>query len=103
MGMSIDDCILALTKERKTALHENKQAFDIAIDVMRKYQQLQAEYENRLKADMVAMLTELQLEIGEIIKEAKLIDKEWANILHYSEKVIQQKINKLKENTDGTV
>lgn len=49
-------------------------------------------------ADMVAMLTEIQLEIEEIVKEAELIDKEWANILHYSEKIIQQKIDALKMN-----
>lgn len=41
MVMTIDDCMLALTKERKTALHENKQAFDMAISIMRKYQQIQ--------------------------------------------------------------
>lgn len=34
MGMTIEDCILALTKERKTALHENKQAFDMAIKAL---------------------------------------------------------------------
>ena len=54
-------------------------------------------YEARLKADMIAMLTELQLEIEETVKEEEPIDKKWANGLHYSEKIIQQKINSLKE------
>ena len=56
MGMSIEEARTALGKERKYALHENKQAFDIAIDTMRKYQQLQADYESRLKADKIAIL-----------------------------------------------
>lgn len=56
------------------------------------------QYEARLKADMVAMLTELQTEVEKIVKEEELIDKKWANGLHYSEKIIQQKIDKLKEN-----
>lgn len=38
MEMSIDEARTALGKERKYALHENKQAFDIAIDTMRKYE-----------------------------------------------------------------
>ena len=49
MGMTIEEAQTALGKERKYALHENKQAFDIAIDTMRKYQQLQADYEARFK------------------------------------------------------
>jgi hypothetical protein len=56
-----------------------------------------ADYEARLKADMVAMLTDIQLEIEEIVKEEELIDKNWANGLHYSEKIIQQKIDALRE------
>ena len=55
------------------------------------------QYEARLKADMVAMLTEIQLEIEEIVKEEGPNDKMWAIGLHYSEKIIQQKINSLKE------
>ena len=55
------------------------------------------QYENRLKADIVAMLTDIQLEIEETVKEEELIDKTWANGLHYSEKIIQQKIDALKE------
>lgn len=50
------------------------------------------------KEEVIAMLTELKLEIEEIVKEEELIDKMWATGLHYSEKIIQQKINFLKEN-----
>ena len=41
MGMSIDEVRTALGKERKYSLHENKQAFDIAMNVLRKYQQIE--------------------------------------------------------------
>ena len=59
---------------------------------------LKADYENRLKADMVAMLTELQLEIEEI-------EKPLCHSATYAkgcvdrgriEGLIQQKINALK-------
>lgn len=40
MGMSIEEARTALGKERKYALHENKQAFDIAMNTMRKYQKI---------------------------------------------------------------
>lgn len=57
------------------------------------------QYEARLKADMVVMLKELQLKIEKTVKEeGSLIDKRWANGLHFSEKIIQQKINSFKEN-----
>lgn len=64
------------------------------------YDSFKKEYENRLKADMVAMLTELQAEIEEIEKPlchsatyAKgCVDK------GRIEGLIQEKIDKLKEN-----
>ena len=54
-------------------------------------------YENRLKADLVAILTEIQLEIDE--KATELCDDGWW--LTYND-LIQQKINSLKENNDGS-
>ena len=66
-----------------------------------------SDYENRLKADLVAMLTEIQLEIGELDSRAgysrdgmptfstDYIRKKRVNEL------IQQKINTLKETKDG--
>lgn len=41
-----------------------------AIDTMRKYQKIQADYNARLKADLVAILTEIQLEIEEQVLES---------------------------------
>jgi DNA-binding response OmpR family regulator len=61
-------------------------------------EKMQIEYTKRvIRQAKIEVLTELQKEIEEIVKEEELIDKKWANGLHYSEKVIQQKIDKLKE------
>jgi hypothetical protein len=69
---------------------------------------LKADYENRLKADLVAMLTEMQLEIEE--------EKQDTKHLHYDDleraesynvgidnciDTIQQKINSLKSESEG--
>lgn len=120
MGMTIDDCIkMLIAKEkcmkRETSgidtdcnLHncndcslcyeqgtigEQKMALLFAVDAMRQYQQLQADYENRLKADMVAMLTEIQLEIEEFMGT---ISPNYDEAAQDISKVIQQKINSLK-------
>ena len=56
-----------------------------------------ADYENRLKADMVAMLTEMQLEMESLRfgqPPRKYVVDECLDI-------IQQKINSLKGDTDG--
>ena len=73
------------------------------IEWLRKYQQLRADYENRLKDDMVAMLIELKNEF---------IDKSW-NIDMYDDdldfeccylndidEIIQQKIDKCKAESE---
>ena len=65
-----------------------------------------ADYENRLKADMVAMLKELQLEIEEIKPLEPIDDEDWqCGCFHGLElmqdkclRLIQEKINNLKEN-----
>ena len=64
-----------------------------------------ADYENRLKADLKAILVELQLEIEEksIIDYDEDLYDGGECVISISEinEIIQQKINKLKENTDG--
>lgn len=70
MGMTIDESVEWLVSRKEhyemdDNCQELAQALDTAIDTMRKYQQLQADYEARLKADMVSMLTAIQLEIRE--------------------------------------
>ena len=42
------------------------ESLQVAIDTMSKYQQLQVEYETRLKADMIAMLEELKEQLREM-------------------------------------
>lgn len=62
-SFNCDNC--SLCYEQGT-MGEQKEALKFAVDTMRKYQQLQADYEARLKADLKAILVELQLEIHEL-------------------------------------
>lgn len=71
---------------------EQKETLKYAIETMRKYQQLQADYENRLKADLKAILVELQLEI----EESENCGKAFHLGLQMASKIIQQKINALR-------
>jgi hypothetical protein len=113
MGMSIDTPFIAhseLTDEiyvidKKAKYCVTDQVMKAVVDTNRAIPK--ADYENRLKADLVAMLTELKNE---------LIDKSW-NIDMYDDnldfeccylndiyEIIQQKINELKsesEDKDG--
>ena len=94
--MTIDKAIPKLQFVRN-ALNDDMEiakAYDMAIDTMRKYQQLQADYETRLKADMVAMLEEFDLRLSEY-EDADLIRVE------YVRQDIQEKINALKGDEDG--
>lgn len=63
------------------------------------YKDAKADYETRLKADVVAMLTELQLEI----EESGNCGRAFHLGLQMASKIIQKKINKLKENQDGAI
>ena len=67
------------------------------------YRLMQADYENRLKADMVAMLTELQLEIEEIEKPLchSATNAKGCVDRGRIEGLIQQKIKTLEEKEDG--
>lgn len=91
MGMTIDElkCIIGEYKLRipPTVYYELLADLEDAEFIPK------ADYENRLKADLVAMLTEIQLEIEELWDN----DPSYIEGVHDSEMVIQQKINKLKE------
>ena len=116
MKIDIDESIKELSKWRKDLNYDNgdycygddttKRSLDVAIDTMRKYQQLQTDYENRLKADMVAMLTEIQLEMEEntVRWYVGRVDGKSDDVvlMETINDIIQQKINTLKENEDGT-
>ena len=69
------------------------EALQTAKDTMRKYQKMQADYENRLKADLVAMLEELDLQID----ESAAYNLEVAKV----QQLIREKINVLKAESKG--
>ena len=103
MGMTIDGQIKALEylkkcgifpfSDTRTGIVFNEEYIDGAIDTMRKYQMMQADYETRLKADLVAMLTEIQLEIEEMDSGCG-----WEGYRPTAQVIglIQQKINELE-------
>ena len=62
-----------------------------------------ADYENRLKADMIAMLKDLRLEIEKIFDNRPLPCSHYQRTLFYGEvdDLILDKINALKEASDA--
>jgi hypothetical protein len=79
MGMTIDEARIALGKERKYALHENKQAFDIAIDTMRKYQKIEEAY----KKYQNNMVTNIYAD-GKFIKALKEVLEDGSENNHHA-------------------
>jgi len=63
------------------------------------YRLMQADYENRLKADMVAMLTEIQLEIEGLEVPLLYLAEDYEGGVLDCKKIIQQKINALEGKT----
>ena len=72
MEMSIDEARTALGKERKYALHENKQAFDMAISIMRKYQQIQEIVNHWNNTGGSAEESDILDYIEEVLKDGKI-------------------------------
>ena len=107
MGMTIDDMYDWLYRLKSELVvymprewHEPmRNSIQSAIVFSRKYQMMQADYENRLKADMVAILTEIQLEIEEMDSGCG-----WEGYRPTAQVIglIQQKINELKGEHDPT-
>lgn len=79
--------------------------WEAAQDIICKYQQLQSDYETRLKADMVAMLTDIQLEIEEQCKIPNNCASayDWNNGVYACYKAVQQKIDAVKGKEDGKI
>jgi hypothetical protein len=94
MGMTIDEAIGIITAKGNYSytVIENK-AKDVLVDTARKYQMMQAEYENRLKADLKAMLVELQMEIREHDPGCGWEGYADKNVIDC---IIQERINSLK-------
>lgn len=81
------------------------EALDYAISSLKtdlKYDLMYEGEEVYTKDEVIAMLTELQLEIEECIEDTENYSDYNAG-LRQGICAIQQKINKLKENTDGTI
>ena len=82
------------------------EALQIAKDTLRKHQMMQSDYENRLKADMAAMLDEIQLQAEENIENIYEKDEDdllqlaqhnaFADCFEQYNDLIQEKINALK-------
>jgi hypothetical protein len=94
-----------ITKAWTTAVQQASILEQIKVNAQAEaYDSFKKEYENRLKADLVAILTELQLEI----EEKSIIDYEedlydgGECVISISEinEIIQEKINALKEKED---
>ena len=98
-----NDCYLCYAQG---TMGEQRETLLFAVDAMRKYQLMQADYETRLKADMVAMLTEIHIEMlldikHEIQETEKTVDSNiaaywWKEGIRDSVNVIQSRINILK-------
>lgn len=102
MGMTIEDIILELEEAKNYPI--SNEAVNYALDTIHKYLLMQSDYENRLKADLIAILTEIQLEIEEIKPLEPTDWEDWQlGCFHGLElmqdkclRIIQQKINALK-------
>ena len=68
------------------------------IQLTKERQMLECDYNARLKADMAAMLTEIQLEI----EESENCGKAFHLGLQMASNIIQQKIDAIKEQKDET-
>ena len=82
---------------------EVKNIKDQLADVSAKYRMMQADYNARLKADMVAMLEEISLKFDEqyYINRHELHDDFLNRGLEQGQDIIQQKIDKLRGNENG--
>lgn len=108
MGMSIEDIEQWARQNNYTIIAD--EWWEAAQDTINKYHQLQADYETRLKADMVAMLENLKADIEAKTNYYEQAYKEPSNLIHETamcgrmfgcgecEELIQQKINAFKEN-----
>lgn len=115
MGMTIDETISDLTElkicgvvpfTKGTISGGNYKVItgdclDEAIETMRKYQMMQADYEARLKADLVAMLEDLRLDCQEA-ELAGVLDNKELIFADEVDDIIQQRINSLKAESEDT-
>ena len=104
MGMSIEDIVQGLKETYMICCsvfaYDRKKYIDGAIDRLNKYQMMQADYETRLKADIVAMLTEILLEAEEntVRWYVGRVDGKSDDVvlMETLQEIIQERIDKLK-------
>ena len=103
MAMTIDEAIKRYKNNAEyERTHGNLQGcleFRQLAKWLEQYQLIQADYNARLKADMVAMLTEIQLEIEDLYPEHQCTGEltGFADAIETITPIIQQKIDKLRE------
>ena len=99
MGRLIDEYEAIKTQQECVS-----KTIDTLWKMAQKYQQLQADYENRLKADLKAILVELQLEIEECVDGAEgspQFEHGVTTARVQVVEIIQQKINELEGEVRG--
>lgn len=106
MGMTIEQAQAML----KSYLHGStgytgslRDAIDTVLPIVEKYQLMQADYETRFRADMVAILTDIQMEIDEQWEITWKSDYKggYKDGCVKANDIIQQKINVLRAGTEG--
>ena len=100
MELTRKQVIQRLVMMKSYAIGENYEALDYAISSLKTDEAYQIMYEGGeifTKADLVAMLTEIQLEI----EESENCGKAFHLGLQMASNIIQQKINELKGDQEG--
>ena len=100
MGMMTHDEIIKwLGYHKQGEIGKAAESIDLAIYTIEQYRKLQAEYNARLKADMVAMLTDLYLSMLELDMDDATYNSHFRQgfrtAKNMSTEVIQEKINAL--------
>ena len=96
--------VIPKAEVRKLLRDNAEKVSDSILDIVKEEYISKADYEKRLKTDLVAMLTEIQLEIEEESWTTEWLDGSDDIIVDMKSvnEVFQQKINALKENEDGS-
>ena len=100
MELTRKQVIQRLVMMKSYAIGENYEALDYAISSLKTDEAYQIMYEGGeifTKADLVAMLTEIQLEI----EESENCGKAFHLGLQMASNIIQQKINELETKSEG--
>ena len=87
---------IPITEMRKMLRDCANKVSDSILDIVKEEYILKADYENRLKADMVAMLKDIQLDIEEQKFDTHIDKDVWNDAIRVCSELIQQKINELK-------